>query len=113
MITRGSIYWADLGDAIGSRPAKRRPVLVVSSDPYNQSKLATIVVAAITTNTSLAAIPGNVFLPLGVSGLTRDSVVNVTALATLNKTDLSKQSGVVPLSLMNDVERGLKRVLGL
>ncbi|NNN18431.1 MAG: type II toxin-antitoxin system PemK/MazF family toxin [Acidimicrobiaceae bacterium] len=113
VITRGSIYWADLGDAIGSRPAKRRPVLVVSSDPYNQSKLATIVVAAITTNTSLAAIPGNVFLPLGVSGLTRDSVVNVTALATLNKTDLSKQSGVVPLSLMNDVERGLKRVLGL
>ncbi|MHB8190231.1 MAG: type II toxin-antitoxin system PemK/MazF family toxin [Ferrimicrobium sp.] len=113
VIVKGGIYWADLGDAIGSRPVKRRPVLVVSSDPYNQSKLATVVAVAITTNTGLAAMPGNVFLPLAVSRLTRDSVVNVTALVTLNKTDLGEQSGVVPLSLMDDVERGLKRVLGL
>ncbi len=113
VITRGSVYWADLGDAIGSRPAKRRPVLIVSSDLYNRSKLATVVGVVITTNTDLAAMPGNVFLPLGVSGLTRDSVVNVTAVVTLNKADLSKKSGTVSLSLMDDVDRGLKRVLGL
>lgn len=113
VITRGSIYWADFGDAIGSRPAKRRPVLIVSSDPYNQSKLATVVAIAITTNTDLAAMPGNVFLPLALSGLPRDSVANVTALVTLNKADLSEQSGAVLPSLMDDVDRGIKRVLGL
>ena len=43
MITRGEIHWADLGAASGSRPAKRRPVLVVQSDPYNASRLATVV----------------------------------------------------------------------
>ena len=113
VITRGSIFWADLGDAIGSRSAKRRPVLVISSDLYNQSRLATIVALAITTNTGLAAMPGNVFLPMGICGLGSESVVNVTALATLNKTDLGEQAGVVPLSLMDDVDRGVKRLLGL
>ncbi len=86
-------------------------MLVIWSDSYNQSKLATVVAIAITTNTNLAAMPGNVFLPLALSGLSRDSVINATALVTLNKTDLVKHSRTVPISLMDEVERGLKRVL--
>jgi mRNA interferase MazF len=54
-----------------------------------------------------------VFLPVAFSGLPKDSVVNVTALVTLNKTDLDPPVGHLPASLMNDVERGLSRVLGL
>ncbi len=60
---RGAIYWVDLGGAHGSRPAKHRPVLIVSSDAYNDSKLATVVALVITTNTRLALMPRNVFLP--------------------------------------------------
>ena len=90
MIERGGIYWADLGGPAGSRPAKRRPVLVVSADPYNESRLATIVALAITSNTDLATMPGNVFLPGAVTGLPRDSVVNVTAVVTLDKVDLAE-----------------------
>ena len=113
MIARGSIRWADLGEAEGSRPAKRRPVLVVQADPYNASRLSTVLVAVITSNTNLAAAPGNVFLPALASGLPRDSVVNVTALVTLNKDDLTQRVGELPTGLMREVDKGLRRVLGL
>ena len=113
MTTRGSICWADLGEAHGSRPAKRRPVLVIQSNPFNASRLKTVIAAVITSSTALAAMPGNVFLPAVVSGLPRDSVVNVTALVTLDKTNLDEPVSHLQASLMNDVDRGLRRVLGL
>jgi mRNA interferase MazF len=111
--SKGSICWADLGEARGSRPAKRRPVLIIQSDPFNTSRLNTTIAAVITSNTALAAMPGNVFLPAAVSGLPKDSVINVMALVTLDKTDLHEPAGHLPTSLMSDVERGLRRVLGL
>jgi mRNA interferase MazF len=110
---RGSICRADLGEARGSKPAKRRPVLVIQSDPFNASRLHTTVAAVITSNTALAAVPGNVFLPAAVSGLPKDSVINVTALVTLDETDLEEPVGNVPASLMEEVDRGLRRALGL
>jgi mRNA interferase MazF len=113
VIERGGIYWADLGDPQGSRPAKRRPVLVISADPYNRSRLATVLAAVVSSNTKLAAMPGNVFLPAAATGLPRDSVVNVTALVTINKTDLSEQAGIASLTLIREINRGLRRVLDL
>lgn len=113
VISRTELYWAELGAPTGSRPAKRRPVLVIQSDPYNASRLATVLCAVITSNTALAAMPGNVFLPAAATGLPRDSVVNVTALVTLNKADLSARIGDVLPSIMHEVDRGLRRVLGL
>ena len=113
VIRRGDIHWVDLGEPEGSRPAKRRPVLVVQAKPYNASRLATVVAVVITSNTNLAAMPGNVFLPAMATGLSRDSVVNVTALVTLDKDDLEKRAGTVPAGLMDDVDRGLRAVLGL
>lgn len=113
VISRADIYWADLGTPTGSRPAKRRPVLVVQSDPYNASRLATVLAAVITSNTALATMPGNVFLPAVATGLPRESVVNITALVMLNKTDLTERVGDVPSSLMREVDRGLRRVLDL
>jgi mRNA interferase MazF len=113
VIERGRIYWADLGEPEGSKPAKRRPVLVISADSYNSSRLATVLAAAITSNTRLAAMPGNVFLPASAIGLPRDSVVNITALLTLDKHDLGDPAGTVPPTIMDDVERGLRRVLDL
>ena len=86
---------------------------MIQSDPFNVSRLSTTVAAVITSNTGLAAMPGNVLLPAAASGLPRDSVVNVTALMTLDKTGLDSQAGHVPASLMGEVDRGLRRVLGL
>jgi mRNA interferase MazF len=113
VIERGAIYWSDLGEPAGSRPAKRRPVLVVSADTYNASRLATVIALVISSNTSLATMPGNVFLPATASGLPKDSVVNVTAMVTLNKTDLDQYTGRAPLSLIREVDRGLRSSLDL
>jgi mRNA interferase MazF len=113
VIERGGVYWADLGPGVGSRPVKRRPVLVIQADTYNASRLATVLAAVVTSNTALAAMPGNTFLPASATGLPRDSVVNVTALVTLNKGDLDERAGTVPASVMQDVDRGLRRVLAL
>jgi len=113
VITRGGLYWADLGQPVGSRPAKRRPVLLIQAKPYNDSRIATALVAVVTSNTSLAAMPGNVFLPATGTGLQKDSVVNVTALATVNKTDLEGPVGTLSVKLMEEVDGGLRRVLGL
>lgn len=113
VIERGAIYWVDLGAAVGSRPAKRRPVVVISADTYNRSRLATVVALVITSNTSLATMPGNVFLPAPASGLPRDSVVNTTGVVTLNKTDLSEPAGVTPLTLLREIDRGLRGSLDL
>jgi mRNA interferase MazF len=113
VIRRGAIHWADLGEPQGSRPGKRRPVLIVQSDSYNASRLATVLAAVVTSNTTLATMPGNVFLPAVATGLPRDSVVNVSALITLNKTDLTGLVGRVPDHLMRDVDHGVRKVLSL
>ena len=114
MIAHGDVHWVDLGPIEGSRPAQRRPVLVIQADAYNSSRLATVIVAVLTSNTALAAMPGNVFLPATATGLPKDSVVNVTSLATLNKTDLDPHPvATVPSHLMREVNRGLRQVLGL
>jgi mRNA interferase MazF len=110
---RGDICWADLGEPRGSKPAKRRPVLVIQADAYNASKLGTTLVAVITSNTALAAMPGNVFLPAVASGLPKDSVLNVTALITVDKADLDPPVSRLPASLMTEIDRGLRRVLNL
>jgi mRNA interferase MazF len=110
---RGDVCRADLGEPRGSKPAKRRPVLVIQSDSYNASRLSTTLAVVITSNTSLAAMPGNVFVPAAASGLPRDSVVNVTALVTLDKADLDPAIGQLPASVMHEVDRGLRRILGL
>jgi len=113
VIERGLLYWVDLGEPRGSAPAYRRPVLVVQADPYNASRLRTTLAAVITSNTALGAMPGNVFLPAAATGLPRDSVTNVTALVTVDKADLGEPIGRLPDHLMDEVERGLRRILGL
>jgi mRNA interferase MazF len=115
VITRGQIYWTDLGERRGSSPAQRRPVLVVQADAFNQSRINTSIVVVITSNTSNAALPGNVFLPASATGLPRDSSANVSALMTLNKDDLdeSPPAGELPAYLMGDVDSGLRLALDL
>jgi mRNA interferase MazF len=113
VISRGSVCWVDLGEPRGSRPAKVRPVLVLQDDAYNSSRLSTTIAAVITSNTAQAAVAGNVFIPASVSGLSKDSVANLTALVTLDKSELEPPVGRVPQHLMDDVDRGLRLILDL
>jgi len=85
----------------------------VQADAYNRSRLHTAVVAALTTSTRLAAVPGNVFVPAGTAGLDQDSVVDVTQLATVDRRYLEARIGELPAWLLDEVDRGLRRVLAL
>lgn len=113
MVARGDVYLVDLGPASSSAPAKRRPVVIIQSDQFNRSRLATVIVAAVSSNTSLAAYPGNVFLPSSATGLTKDSVVNVTALVTIDRDALDERIGVLPDYLLHDVDAGIRLVLSV
>ncbi|MGH9039114.1 MAG: type II toxin-antitoxin system PemK/MazF family toxin [Acidimicrobiia bacterium] len=113
MIRRGDLWWADLGEPGGSAPAVRRPVLIVSSDGYNRSRIATVVCVAVTSNLRLGAAPGNVTLTAGTGGLPKDSVVNVSQVVTLNKSDLAERVGNLDRRTLRTIEAGLRRVLGL
>jgi mRNA interferase MazF len=105
VIRRGDVCRAGTGD--------RRPVLVIQAQPYNDSRLPTVLAASITANTRLATMPGSVFLTKAVSGLDRDAVVDVTTLLTLSRSDLGDPVGTVPPAEMADVDAGLRQVLGL
>lgn len=110
---RGELWWADLGLPRGSAPALRRPVLIVSADQYNRSELQTVTVAVLTSNTRLAALPGNIAVSVDLSGLDTESVVNVTQVATIDRSVLEQRLGVLPDWLMAQVDAGLQRVLAL
>ena len=108
---RGELWWADLGVPVGSAPGCRRPVLVVSSDRFNSSRLATVVVAAITSNLRLGDAPGNVVVD--EPALARPSVVNVTQLLTIDRQLLEVRIAMVTRAQLRQVDSGLRLSLGL
>lgn len=112
-IQRGEIWWADLPEPRRSEPGYRRPVLVIQANSFNRSGIQTTIVAAITTNLELADAPGNVMLSASSAGLTRDSVVNVSQLLTLDRSFLTELAGTLPPRLLRSVDEGLKTVLQL
>ena len=113
MIRRGEIWWASLPEPTASEPGYRRPVLVVQSDDFNRSRIATIIAVVITSNLKLAQAPGNVLLPSKATGLVRDSVANVSQVITVDKSFLTERVGTLPPYLLEQVEGGLRLVLSL
>jgi mRNA interferase MazF len=110
---RGEIWWANLPEPAGSEPGYRRPVLIVQDDVFTQSRISTVIVVAITSNTQLAEAPGNVLLSQGVTGLARDSVVNISQILTVGKTFLIERIGSLPDRLQEAVDEGLRTTLYL
>ncbi len=110
---RGELWWAALPDPNGSGPGYRRPVLVLQCNAFNQSRIATVVVAIITSNLALAEAPGNVRLPKSESGLAQASVLNVSQIMTLDKRLLIKSIKSLPAKTLDKAEQGLRLVLGL
>ncbi|WP_228021618.1 type II toxin-antitoxin system PemK/MazF family toxin [Vasconcelosia minhoensis] len=110
---RGEIWWANLPDPVGSEPGYRRPVLVVQDDIFTQSRISTVIVVIITSNTQLAEAPGNVLLPREVSSLSRDSVANVSQIFAVDKTFLVERIGSLPDDFQEEVDQGLRTILYL
>jgi mRNA interferase MazF len=108
---RGDIWWADLPEPTGSGVGYRRPVVIVQADAFTRSRIATVIVAAVTSNLRLAAAPGNVVLPASESGLPRDSVINVSQLLTLDKTMLDAYVNRLSAGTMARLDEGIRLVL--
>ena len=113
VIGRGDIWWANLPEPVGSSPGFRRPVLVVQSDSFNQSKIQTVVVVVITKNLELAKAPGNVSITARTSRLPVDSVINVSQVITIDKNLLAEFVSILPNKKIEKVEEGLRLVLSL
>lgn len=113
MIRRGEIWWASLAEPRAAEPGFRRPVLVIQSDAFNRSTIRTVIVVAITSNTTLGEAPGNVLLSRRQSRLPRVSVVNVSQVLTLDKEFLSERVSRLSDELLSDVDAGLRLVLSL
>ena len=110
---RGDVWWATLPTPVDSGPGGRRPVVVIQNDEFTQSRIRTVVVLAITSNLRLAQAPGNVFLPADISGLEKDSVVNLSQLYTVAKSRLTDYVATLPDSLTDKIDEGLRLVLDL
>lgn len=110
---RSEVWWADLGEPVGSGPGYRHPVVVVSVDTFNDSRISTVVVVVVTSNLRLAAAPGNVRVAARETGLRKDSVVNVSQVLTVDKGVLTERIGHLPAARLAEVEAGLRDVLGL
>lgn len=113
MIRRGQIWWAEFGEARGSEPACQHPALVIQRDEVNESRIDTVVVCVLTSNSRLATAPGNTLLRRRQTGLPRDSVANASQLATVNKTDLDRLVGTLTPHAMDAVDEGLRWFLAL
>ena len=110
---RGEIWWASLPDPAGSGPGFRRPVLVLQSNPFNASRITTVIVAVITSNVALADAPGNVRIARTESGLSKTSVINVSQLLTLDRKLLTQRVRALPAATLRSVDEGLRLVLAL
>lgn len=115
VVRQGDIYWADLGTPRGSEPGYRRPVLIIQSDTFNDTRLRTVVVCALFSNLEYARFPGNVTIPAPESGLPRDSVANVTQIATIDRAFLTEDdyAGTIPPPRLRHVHDGVELVLSL
>jgi mRNA interferase MazF len=112
VISQGDVWWADLEEPVGSEPGFRRPVVVIQGDDFNRSTLRTVVAVSLTSDLRWASAPGNVRLTSRATGLSRDSVANVSQIVTLDKSILTERVGRLPTPKLELVLAGIDRVLG-
>ncbi len=112
VVTQGDVCWADLSDPAGSEPGFVRPVVVVQGDALNRSRLATAVCVPLTSNVRWAEAPGNVLLRARVTGLSRDSVANVSQIVAIDRAALRDRVGRLSQKQLGLLFAGIDVVLG-
>jgi mRNA interferase MazF len=108
VISQGDIYWLDLDEPKGSEPGYRHPFLVIQNDAFNKSKIGTVVVCALTSNLKLASAPGNVLLKKGEANLPKSSVVNISQVLTVDKSDLTEKIGQLSKKRVEEIISGFE-----
>ena len=111
VINQGDIYWVDLGEPSASEPGYRHPHVVVQNNIFNRSQLKTVVVCALTSNLKRAQAPGNVLLESGEGNLPKQSVVNVSRIYTVDKSQLDEYIGTLSSARVREIISGIKLVI--
>ena len=112
VISQGEIWWADLPPPVGSGPGFRRPVIVIQSDAFNRSRIATVVCVPLTTNLRWSNVPGNVLLASEMTSLPEDSVANASLVIALDKELLIERVGKLSRTKLELVLAALDAVMG-
>ena len=112
VVSQGEVWWAELPAPAGSGPGFRRPVVILQGEPFNRSRIATVVCVPLTSNLKWAAAPGNVSLAARMTGLAKDSVANVSQIVAVDKGLLTKRVGKLPRSQVELLLAGINIVLG-
>jgi mRNA interferase MazF len=110
VINQGDLYWVDLGEPMGSEPGYRHPHVVIQNNMFNHSRIRTVLVCALTSNLKRAEAPGNVLLEEGEANLSRRSVVLVSQLFTVDKSQLGEYIGSVSRKRVQQILDGLKLI---
>jgi len=111
VIKQGDIFWVDLGKPSGSEPGYRHPHLVIQNNVFNRSRINTVVVCSLTSNLQRAHSPGNVMLNKGEANLTKQSVINITQIFTVDKRDLVEKTGSISSERMTQVLEGIELLI--
>ena len=109
---RGDIYYADLSPVVGSEQGGVRPVLIVQNDTGNRYS-PTVIAAAITSQVNKARLPTHIELSSQKYGLTKDSVVLLEQIRTIDKRRLREHMGRLDDALMNQVDNAIAVSFGL
>lgn len=112
VISQGEIWWTDLREPTGSGPGYRRPVVIVQCDALNQSRMSTVVCVPLTTNLKWADAPGNVLLAARATGLSKESVANVSLIVAVDRRQMTECVGKLPRRQMELVLAGIDTILG-
>ena len=111
VINQGDIFWVDLREPIGSEPGYRHPHVVIQNNIFNRSRINTVVMCALTTNLKRAKSPGNVLLGIGEANLPKQSVVNVSQIFTVEKSQLDEYIGAVSRRRISEILKGVNLVI--
>lgn len=107
-IRQGDVFWVDARQPIGSAPGFTRPFVVVQNNLFNRGKINTVLVCALTTNLNRADVPGNVRLYKDEANLPKPSVIVVSQMLTLDKSELREKIGTLSKRRVDEVLEGIK-----
>ena len=111
VINQGDIWWIDLEEPSGSRPGYRHPHVVIQNNLFNHSRINTVVVCTLTLNLKRAESPGNLILKKGEANLPKTSVVNVSQIFTVDKSDLAEKIGSLSSVRVVQILEGINLLL--
>ncbi len=110
VINQGDVFWIDLGEPVGSEPGYSHPGVVIQNNMFNHSGIGTVIVCGLTSNLKRAAVPGNVLLETGEAGLPKQSVVVVSQVFTVDKTQLAEYIGTLSNKRVRQILDGIRLV---